>query len=164
MTEGESGFDTLEFNGAAVAENMTLSANGQRALFVRDVGNIRMDMNGIERLNLNALGGADNFRVGDLSGTDLSVLNVDLSAPGGGGDGQADTVTLNGTGRNDDVHVGVRRHDGVSVNGLPARVRITGSETVDHLQVNTLGGHDRVSVDRRVGALIGVSVDLGADQ
>lgn len=164
VTEGESGFDTLEFNGAAVAENMTLSANGHRALFTRDIGSVRMDMNGIERLNLNTLGGSDGFRVGDLTGTDLSVVNVDLSAPGGGPDGQADNIQLNGTERNDDVHIGVSHHNAVKVHGLPARVRITGSETADHLQVNTLGGRDRVSVDHRVGALIGVSVDLGADQ
>ena len=164
VVEGESGFDTLEFNGAPVAENMTLSANGRRALLVRDIGNIRMDINGIERVNVNPLGGPDNFRVGDLSGTDISVVNANLSAPGGGADGQADNVQVNGTERNDDVHVGVRHHNGVKVNGLPARVRITGSETADHLQVNTLGGRDHVSVERRVGALIGVSVDLGADQ
>ena len=39
------------------AENMSLTPNGGRALFLRDVANIRMDMDNVERLDLTALGG-----------------------------------------------------------------------------------------------------------
>ena len=35
--------------------------------------------------------------VGDLSGTDMTKIGLDLRGPGGGGDGAADTVTVNGT-------------------------------------------------------------------
>jgi hypothetical protein len=47
---------------------------------------------------------------------------------------------------------------------LAAETHITGSETLDHLQVNTLDGNDRVNVDPNVGTLIGVAVDLGPGQ
>jgi multidrug efflux system membrane fusion protein len=40
------------FNGANIAENMELSANGQRALFTRNVGAITMDLNDVERIDL----------------------------------------------------------------------------------------------------------------
>ena len=48
------------FNGANVAENINVSANGERVLFTRNVGNIVMDLNGVEQIQFNALGGADN--------------------------------------------------------------------------------------------------------
>ena len=46
--------------------------------FTRDVGNIIMDLNDVESINLNALGGADAITVNDLSGTDVVQVNIDL--------------------------------------------------------------------------------------
>ncbi|HET6665302.1 MAG TPA: hypothetical protein VFG94_13625 [Acidimicrobiales bacterium] len=163
IVEGRSGTDTLDFNGAGVDENMTLSPNGERSLFLRDIANIRMDMDDVERLDLTALGGADTFTVQDMSGTDFRQADVDLSGPAGGGDTQADTVTVNGTDRADQISV---ETDGtrVDVEGLTTEVRIAGSETSDQLQVHSLGGDDEVDVDQAVFALIGVAVDLGSGQ
>ena len=42
--------DTLRFNGSAGAEIFTASANGQRLLFTRNVGNIVMDVDNVETL------------------------------------------------------------------------------------------------------------------
>jgi hypothetical protein len=163
VVEGQSGTDTLDFNGAAVAENMSLSPNGGRSLFLRDAGNIRMDMDGVEQLDLTALGGIDTMTVGDMRGTDFRLANVDLSAPTGGGDGALDTVTVNGTERRDDIDVRARRGV-VQVDGLQTSVRIPGSEPTDQLKINALGGKDDVDVDRAVQNLITVIVDLGTGQ
>ena len=84
-------------NGANVAENIDISANGGRALFFRDVANVTMDLNDTEVINFNALGGADTIVVNDLSGTDVSEVNINLAAAGGGGDGAADTIIINAT-------------------------------------------------------------------
>ena len=75
------------------------SANGSRLRLTRDVGNVTMDVNGVEQVNVVALGGADTVTVNDLSGTGVTGVNLDLAAtPGSGtGDGQADTVIVNGT-------------------------------------------------------------------
>src|SRR5213079_2410180 len=78
--EGQTGTDTLRFNGANVAERVGLSANRNRLEFVRDPGNVTMDTAGVERVDFNALGGADLVAVGDLSGTDVTSVNVDLAA------------------------------------------------------------------------------------
>ena len=59
--------------------------------------------------------------------------------------------------------VGVEDHAGHRA-APDGHTRITGSETIDRLQVNTLGGNDTVEVDDDVAALIGVAVDLGPDQ
>src|SRR5439155_489697 len=60
IVEGQDGTDLLQFNGANISENIVLSANGTRGQFTRDVANITMDINGVERVNFAALGGADN--------------------------------------------------------------------------------------------------------
>jgi hypothetical protein len=163
IIEGESGTDTLDFNGAGANENMQLVAEGERAVFVRDVATIRMDMDGVERLDLTALGGPDTMTVEDMTGTDFRQANVDLSGPAGGGDGQIDTVTVKGTDGRDDIDV-TADGDRVEVDGLRTTVDVTGSETIDLLQVDAQGGDDDVDVDPAVLALIGVAVDLGAGQ
>jgi Ca2+-binding RTX toxin-like protein len=63
VVEGQDGIDTLLFNGSAANERFEVSANGGRVLFTRDVGNIVMDLNDVETVNLNALGGTDTVTV-----------------------------------------------------------------------------------------------------
>ena len=67
IVEGQDGIDTLLFNGSAANENIEISANGGRVLFTRDVANIIMDLNDVETINFNALGGTDNIMVNDLT-------------------------------------------------------------------------------------------------
>ena len=154
--EGQDGVDTMLFDGAAGAEQVELSANGNRLRFFRDVGNVTMDTHGVERVDFNALGGADVVTVDDLSGTDVSSVNVDLAASLGGlvGDGQADRVVVNGTNGNDAINVNGDA-GGVKVSGLAATVAIVHSEAAnDRLEVNTLAGRDTVdSTGLAAGAL-----------
>ena len=142
--EGQSGNDTMIFNGSNVNEQISVSANGQRVQLTRDVGNVVMDLNGVEGINLNTLGGADTVTVNDMTGTDLTQLNLDLGSPPGSGtgDGQADSVIVNGTNGNDAVTVNGDA-GGVSVNGLAAQLNITAAEAAnDRLTINTLDGDD----------------------
>ena len=48
----------------------------------RDVGNVTMDLNGVEHIQLNALGGADTVTVNDLTGTGVTQVAIDLGATG----------------------------------------------------------------------------------
>ncbi len=160
IVEGQLGVDTLDFNGASIAlENMFLTTNGSRSLFHRDQGNINMDMDGVERLDLDALGGVDTIRIDDMSGTDFERTDVDL----GGADGAVDVLTVNGTANDDRVKVATQ-DGGVDVKGVEPETRITGSEATDSLRLNTLAGNDRVQVDGAVFGLISPVVDLGAGQ
>ena len=158
IVEGDSGTDTLDFNGANGDEEMSLLPNGGRSLFLRVQGNIRMDMDNVERLDLTALGGVDKLRFDDMSGTDLKQADVDLSAATGGPDGAVDEVTVNATDRTDRIDVttdGAR----VAVDGLKPSIDLTGSEAADKLLINTLGGDDdAVDVADGVAALISVTV------
>src|SRR5438094_42654 len=99
VVEGQDGTDTLVFNGSNINEKIDISANGSRVRLTRDIANVTMDVNGIEHIQLNALGGADNITVNDLSGTDVTQVAIDLSSPPGSGLGDlaADRMTVKGT-------------------------------------------------------------------
>ncbi|HEX8804783.1 MAG TPA: hypothetical protein VF743_11330 [Acidimicrobiales bacterium] len=160
VVEGGTGSDTLDFNGAVQDEIMSLTPNGRRALFLRNLGNIRMDTDDVERLDLTALGGADTVTVDDMSGTDFRQADVDL---GGAGDGGTDTVTVEGTEGDDDIDV-VASGARVDVDGLQVQTRVAGADPTDRLEVDARGGDDDVEVDPAAEALIEVLVDLGTGQ
>jgi Ca2+-binding RTX toxin-like protein len=162
--EGQAGFDTMLFNGANAAENIDISANGGRVLFFRDVANVLMDLNDVEGIDFNALGGADTIVVNDLSGTDVVEINLALAGVLGGsaGDAQPDTVIVNGT-NGDDVALVVGDASGVSVLGLAAQVNITDSEAAnDRLTVNALAGDDVVDASALAAGAIQLTADGGA--
>ncbi len=161
--EGQGGRDTLQFNGANANEKIDLSANGSRLRLFRDVGNVTMDVNGVEQVNVVALGGADTLTVNDLTGTGVTDVNLDLASPPGSGigDGQADTVIVNGTNGNDAIKV-AGSSNGVTVSGLPATVSIKGSEAAnDQLTINALGGDDRVDASALRPGVIGLTITGG---
>jgi len=164
--DGGGGPDTLRFDGSPGSEIMSLSAVGQRAVFLRQPGNVVMNLDRVESLDLRALGGVDDITVNDVTGTSMRFANVDLSAAGNGGAGDllADPVTVNGTNGGDVVDV-VGQGTQVDVSGLQPETRITGTDpALDHLQVNTLDGNDQVTVDQSALALIGETTDLGPGQ
>jgi hypothetical protein len=133
-----------------------VSANGGRVRFFRDIANVTMDLDDLETVDFNALGGADDVVVGDLSGTDVIEVNANL-AMFGSGDGQPDDVVLHGT-NDDDVSLVVGDAAGVTALGLAARVNITGAEAAnDRLTVNALAGDDVVEASGLAAGAIQVS-------
>ena len=136
----------MVFNGADIAEQVDLTANGNRLRFHRDIANITMDTDGVERVDFNALGGADVVTVNDLTGTDVEEFNVDLAGSLGGatGDSAADDVIVNGTDDNDRIKVNGDA-GGVKVGGLVPTVNVLHSEIAnDRLDIKTLAGTDTV--------------------
>jgi RTX calcium-binding nonapeptide repeat (4 copies) len=154
--EGQDGFDRMLFNGANVAEQINIFANGGRVLFTRDIANVTMDLNDVEAIDFTARGGADQITVHDLSGTDVVEVNLNLeSTPGSGvGDGQPDNVIVHGT-TGDDVALIFGDASGTAVLGLAAQVNITGAEAAnDRLTLNMLAGDDVVEASGlAVGAI-----------
>jgi len=162
VISGGRGSDRLTFIGNGLNEKFALTASGAHAILTRDLGNIVMDTDNVESVDLAALGGADTVHVGDLSGTDVRADNIDLSSAGAS-DGQVDVVSVDGTDHAD--HVAVDADSGaVQVNGLHTRTAITGNDDTDQLHVSTGAGDDSVVVSDAAAAAIAVSVDLGADQ
>jgi len=161
VVEGQNGSDTMLFNGAGGAELVDLSANGNRLRFSRSPGNITMDTRGVERVDFVALGGADVVTVNDLTGTDVTSVNVDLAGTIGGvaGDGSADRVVVNGTNGDDAISV-TGDAGGVKASGLAATVGILRSEAAsDRLEINTLAGRDSVDPAGLAAGAIQLFVD-----
>ena len=134
--EGQAGFDTLLFNGNGTNEQMSISANGSRATLFRAQGNVTMDLNSVERIQLDAFGGADTITVRDLTGTDVKQVAIDLGGgdPDGNGDGQADTVNIFTS--NHDVTF-TDNNGVVTVSGLANEMTISNFEAnLDQLFIN----------------------------
>ena len=114
---------------------------------MRDAANVTMDLNDVEPIRFQALDGADNMVINDLSGTNVQASGIDS----GGGDGQVDRVTVNGTAGNEII--GVFSSTGVTgINGTSAPAPIFHAESGDQLVVNGGAGSDTID---------GSSVPLG---
>jgi Ca2+-binding RTX toxin-like protein len=74
IVNGQAGFDTLDFNGANISENINISANGSVALLTRNVAAIEMNLAGVERIQFEARAGADNT-VNDLTRTGVKQVD-----------------------------------------------------------------------------------------
>ena len=75
---------TRSIFAAPTSTRTLISAIGDHATFFRDVANITMDLNSVERIQFEALGGADNIVVNDLAGTDVKQVAIDLAGTLGG--------------------------------------------------------------------------------
>ena len=156
VVEGQAGFDTMLFNGSGGAEIFEASANGERVLFTRNLGNIVMDLNDVEAIDLNALGNTDTTTVNDLAGTELAEININLAGTIGGtaGDGLADGVFVMGSSNDDEIAV-TGSAGGLTVTGLAAVINITNVEpTFDALTIAGIGGDDVIDAS-------GLPADLG---
>lgn len=132
--EGGLGFDELLFIGNGNGESFSLSSSGEHALFTRVQGTIVMDLNDVEKVTVDALGGADTITIHDPSGTGIREIDLNLGVAGVG-DGAVDTINIDD---DDDVEVVVGDHGNISILGLSgATVYISGFEAgVDHLVIN----------------------------
>ena len=138
VVEGGTGKDTLQFNGSNANESMDISANGGRVRLFRDVGNVTMDVNGVENINVAALGGADTITVHDLHGTGVDKVNIDL-----GKDGQADTVNIDAK-PGDTIKI-TEKNGVITVSGLGSDVAISNFDPKDdRIVINGLGPTDVV--------------------
>jgi Ca2+-binding RTX toxin-like protein len=162
VIEGQAGRDTMQFNGSAGSEIINLSANGNRLRFTRNLGNIVMDTNDLERVNLEAAGGIDTITVGDLSGTDVVEFNVNLAGTIGGtaGDSSIDTVLVNGRSGGDVVEI-LSQNGSVSVVGLPTLVKLRTVEATDALVVNGIDGNDQLTAGT-LATPVALTLDGGA--
>ena len=147
MIEGQGGSDTMLFNGAAGGRERhddARTAGGSRSSATP--GNITMDTDDVEIVDFNALGGADNVTVNDLTGTDVTQTNLDLA-----GDARRQRRRRRRRQRGRQRHER-RRHDrhrrqrlGADVTGLATAVSVKHADPTDILSVNTLAGTDNVS-------------------
>ena len=157
--DGESGSDSLEFNGSGAPERVEVSANGPRVRFTRDVANVVTDLDGVERVAFRAAGSSDMVGVHPLAGTDLETVDIDLQT-----DGQPDNVVVIGSADDDRIAAG---GDGaaVVVDGIGAETRISGAEAQDAITLRGQAGADVIASGPGVPgpATVRAEGDGGAD-
>lgn len=155
--EGQGGIDTMVFFGSNAGDSIDLSAAAGRVLFSRDTSSA--DMNGVEQIDIRVFGGADSIVVGDLSGTDMAGMSLDL----GRNDGASDLVSVFGT--QGDDNFGVIGDPGyVRVFGLQASISIFSNEAADRLMVDALAGVDVVNATSLRAGGIQLTMNGGAGE
>src|SRR5262245_27056457 len=163
--EGGAGTDTMLFNGANIAETIGIAANGERVRFTRDIATITMDLNDVETIHFNALGGADKIAVHDLRGTDVDNVEINLGSTLATPDGASDVVTLDATNANNNITIAVSGSL-VTVNGLPAQVTIdhaaVNAQETDQLVINGFEGNDKIDGSAVSADTLALVLDGGA--
>lgn len=144
--DGGNGADELIFNTSAASEVVTLADVGGHVRLTRNVGVVTMDLDAVERVALRTLGGADIMTIGDLTGTDLSTLDIDLADSGGFDDGQVDEVRVPAP-----AVIG-RDGDAAVATGFGAPTRVRNGSANDRLRVQGTAGTDLLQIDGSAAA------------
>jgi Ca2+-binding RTX toxin-like protein len=157
VVEGEAGADRLLFNGANIGETIQIGASAERAHVSRNIGTVSLDAGSTERIEVAARGGADQIVVGDLGGTPVTAVSLDLGATPQAGlpDGALDVVTVRGSSSSDSMAIDA---DGSAVvlSGLVATVTVGAPDPLDQLVVDGLGENDTLALGPGVDALLTV--------
>ena len=97
----------MVFNGSNIGENIDVSANGGRVRFFRNIARHRRWTSTTSRsIDVNALGGADNVVVNDLTGTDVTSVDSRPGRPRAAATTRSPTTSIvNGTNGDDVVTV-----------------------------------------------------------
>ena len=162
-SKGREATTRCSSTSANVSEKIDISANGSRVGSPATSPASRWTSTALKTIDFNALGGADTITVGDLTGTNVKQVNLDLASPPGSGvgDGQPDNVIVNGTNGADVIAV-AGNASGATVLGLSAQVNITGAEAAnDRLTVNVLAGDDVVQASNLLAGAIQLTADGG---
>lgn len=154
VLEAGAGIDQLDLVGGAGSDTFTLAAGGGRLVAFGTGGTV--DGDDVERVTILAGGGIDTISVGDLSGTDLPQVTIDLAGANPVlADGLLDFVALF-TGVGDEV-VNLSGSGGtVFTSGLAVKLSIVHAEASDIVSVNGGTGNDRLSA----AALSGIGIQL----
>jgi hypothetical protein len=143
IVNGLGGADTLHVTGSDAPDRFDARAAG--GLVRTLLGGVALESDDVEALRLNALGGADSATLGDLGGTDLGQVAVDLSGPTTGtADGLVDDVTVSASDGADNVAV-AGNASGISISGLAVPTSVVATDPPDRLTVNGLAGADTIN-------------------
>ncbi len=163
VLEGGDGTDNARLSGSSANELFRLTASGERVRMSREAGSATdvADAADFETLSILSFGGADTVSVSDLSGTGVTLVDAslfDFGVPGGA----QDVVVVGATAAGDRITAsdasGV-----VSVAGLAATIRITGTAGAgDRLEINGFAGADTIDSTGLSPAEMAMLADAGS--
>ncbi|MBD2196559.1 MULTISPECIES: calcium-binding protein [Calothrix] len=136
---GETGYDTVQVNGAGVGDNFRLQRNAQgQAVFDRlNLVPFTLTVDSAEKFEINGLGGDDILDVNSLAGTGVNLVEFTGGAGNDWLDGSGTETTLRAYGNDgNDTLTGGSAHD--SLYGDAGKDLLQGGDGNDYLS----GGHD----------------------
>jgi hypothetical protein len=151
ITEGGAGTDFLQIDGSTAADAIAVSPVGGRTVVSHN--GERIDLGGLERIDILPAAGADSVRVDDMSGTATDHVDVLLTVARGSQlrDPSPDRVQINGTNGADHIDVATGGPT-VRTTGLAAITTISfGAASSDQLFIDTKLGDDLISVSPNIG-------------
>ena len=147
--DGGNGTDTLRFNGSDGAEVMRVTDLGGGFLFFRDLGDITVENQNVERIEVDTKGGNDDFEA-----TGASVGRIVLRT----GDGD-DTAS---GGRGDDWASLGKGNDRFIWNPGDGSDSVLGGTGTDTLEFNGSDGNEVMAVNALAGGVVQLFRDLGS--
>jgi Ca2+-binding RTX toxin-like protein len=157
----QGGTDTFKVFGNGSEQNFALSTTTGRLIFSSAIDSATVDLDNVERVDIQAGQGIDLVTVHNLAGSDTKLVAIDLGSIGGTkGDGQGDIVVADGTDAAETITIALAA-GAVSVKGLAVPISIAHAEAVDTLTILANGGNDVVSATTPATSLQ-LSLDGGA--
>ncbi len=144
IVNGGAGLDALVFNGSNASEAFDISALGGQVSLTRNIAAVLMTLDKVEQIDLAALGGNDTITIHDMTGTELSRLNINLGLSAtGGSDGVTDIIVIDGTSGRDLIKLSMQ-NGALVVDGLPTQIVIQNFDSFDQIHISGLGVGDAV--------------------
>ena len=136
--EGGDGFDALAATATPGADQLRLVADGASARI--EVGAAALDASDVERADATPLGGDDAVAVGDLTGTKLQELRLDLADAD-----TTDRLVVEGTPKADFASLLGSSPDEAFLLGMSVFVSVKHADLArDELTINGREGNDRI--------------------
>ena len=127
-----------------------------------DVDHVALNTLGVERVEIDASAGADHVTIGDLTGTGVQQVAINLASTRPARE-QVDTVDVNATSGNADISIVEQRQNDHRDRRLRRKITITGAEAKnDVLVVHGLGGNDTIDASHLAAGYIDLTIDGGA--
>ena len=157
--DGGAGFDTLVFAASGRSDEISLFDGFIDASLISIRGFDRLDLDAVERVEIETGGGGDYVQISDLGDTALEEVLVAFG-PGG----RPNEIAFIGTGEAESLTLSRSLGGGILVDGLGVQTEITGFDAGRDSFIISLGEGDDV-VDARAfsGANLNVATGSGND-
>jgi Ca2+-binding RTX toxin-like protein len=142
-------------NTTNLGETFSLAGVDGHAILNYDAAPNTSDLDNVERVAFSGLaggGGLDRFIIGDLTGTEVKQVDIDLSVFPGGADGLMQTVQVGGLAGPELISASAVT-GGVNVTAGGVAVAIRTIDGADRLAVNGGGGADTFDATALAGAI-----------
>lgn len=165
VVNGQGGNDTFKFSGSMDPDIFFPyigKVDGKTTFLPAFIAPMGVEMKNVEKVKFDLREGQDSAMVGDLSGTDVTKVTIDLSRTAGKApDGEADTVAGEGSNGRDEISV-VDTANGFKIPGLGADVKVKHiDEGMDGVVLKGMGGKDTLDASGLPKNYLQVELDGG---